>query len=190
VPVVCSVGNRSHLGYPQGYISYPAAYDGLKYKGTLLHVISVGAVDQNLQRTPSSNFLPTDDPHLANHPAPSWPTLMAPGYSVPTTDFEDRHGLSKGCYIKPLNAHWPFGWVPDYAPFGGTSAAAPHVTGVIALMLAKRGGMRQLTVAEIKGILTATAVDITAQQRPDDPQVAVGMTPLLLNAAEALRQVP
>ena len=115
---------------------------------------------------------------------------MAPGYSVPTTDFENRHGLSKGCYIKRLNVHWPFGWVPDYAPFGGTSAAAPHVTGVIALMLAKRGGMRQMTVAQIKDILTATAVDITALQRSDDPRVAVGITPLLLNAAEALRQVP
>ena len=49
--------------------------------------------------------------------------------------------------------------VPGFAPFFGTSAAAPHVAAVAALMLERNPF---LTPAEIRGTLTQTAIDIAA----------------------------
>ncbi len=189
VPVVCSTGNRSHLSYPTPYISYPAAYDGLRYKGVRLQVISVGAVDHNRKRLSGSNYVPRHDSLIQRNDHAQWPTLMAPGYSVPTTDFEDRPGLSRGCYIK-LNVlgvafSWPFGWVPDYAPFSGTSAAAPHVTGVIALMLSRLGA-RTVEVEKIKEYLVDHATDISTEN-PGAPPESLGAG--LLNARDVLKAI-
>jgi subtilisin family serine protease len=49
--------------------------------------------------------------------------------------------------------------VPGFAPFFGTSAAAPHVAAVAALLLERNPF---LTPAEIRGTLTGSAVDIGA----------------------------
>src|SRR5262249_19496459 len=47
--------------------------------------------------------------------------------------------------------------VPGFAPFPGTSAAAPHSAAVAALLLSKNPN---LTPAQVQSILTSTAVDI------------------------------
>jgi subtilisin family serine protease len=47
--------------------------------------------------------------------------------------------------------------VPGFAPFPGTSAAAPHSAAVAALLLSKNPN---LTPAQVRSILTSTAVDI------------------------------
>jgi subtilisin family serine protease len=49
--------------------------------------------------------------------------------------------------------------VPGFAPFFGTSAAAPHVAAIAALMLQRNPF---ITPATIRSVLTATAVDIGA----------------------------
>ena len=153
VVVVCSAGNRSHMGYPLPYPSYPAVYDGLTYKNTTLHIISVGALTPDNRRYPSSNHR---DPTLSA----SVPTLMAPGYAVPTTDLENQLGRSRGQHFRI----WQFtftcpNWVADYAPFSGTSAAAAQITGVVALMLQKWGtGTMEVGVIKEKLITSSTAL--------------------------------
>ena len=139
--VVCSVGNDSHHGLPRPYRSWPAALDGEVYKGTRLVVISVGGVDKEKVRFPGSNYGP-------------FMTVMAPGYEVPSTDLSGEDGLND----RPRRvARRVLPWFNDYAPFGGTSAAAAHVSGVVALMLS---AVPSTTPAEARAHIIATAEKI------------------------------
>jgi subtilisin family serine protease len=79
------------------------------------------------------------------------PHLVAPGRRIVSAnntsyiDEEDKQDILSLRYGAGLKYH---------ALFSGTSQAAPHVTGVIALMFQKNS---QLTAAEIRAILTKTA---------------------------------
>lgn len=96
-------------------------------------VISVGALGRTLFPAGFSSRGPS-----ACGGAP-YPTLVAPGTDVLTTD------LTFG------------GAVPDgYASASGTSVAAPHVAGAIALL---RGAWPELPVATIRAALVASAID-------------------------------
>lgn len=96
------------------------------------NVISVGAITQNGSRASYSNYGSELD-------------LWAPGGEAPTTD-----GI------------WSTWWSPAdadgsvYGRFAGTSFAAPHVTGVVALMMAT--GMRGPDY--IRTVLTRTATPL------------------------------
>lgn len=62
--------------------------------------------------------------------------------------------------------------VPDFSPFCGTSAAAPHAAAIAALLLAKNN---TLTVAEIRDIFQQAAIDIEAVGRDDNSGVGIIM---------------
>lgn len=52
--------------------------------------------------------------------------------------------------------------VVDFETFPGTSAAAPHLAAVVALMLERAGGSGQLSPAEIRDILEVSTLDVGA----------------------------
>jgi len=88
----------------------------------------------------------------------SWIDVCAPGNAVYSTKYDD-----------------------GYAYLWGTSMAAPHVTGVAALMLSRNP---DLTNSQVKSILQSTAKD------PGAPGFDVYFGHGRVNAYQALRQVP
>jgi subtilisin family serine protease len=146
VTVVFSAGN-GHVGFP----------------GMMPEVISVGGVyaDQNVALR-ASNY------------ASSFMSLIYPGRRVP--DFCGLVGLQpratyimlplqRGCEIDVDLGGGPQPNKDETATndawgvISGTSAAAPQVAGICALLLQKRS---TLTPAQVKALLRATATDVTA----------------------------
>ncbi|MFI1994403.1 S8 family serine peptidase [Actinoplanes sp. NPDC020271] len=75
--------------------------------------------------------------------------------------------------------------VPDFAPFFGTSAAAPHAAAIAALALSGNPGM---TNAEIRAALTGTALDLTPAGRDNRTGDGVVRADLLLRNTGATPQ--
>jgi len=71
--------------------------------------------------------------------------------------------------------------IPDFSPFCGTSAAAPHAAAITALLLSKNAA---LTLTEIHDIFQQTAIDIEAAGRDYNSGVGIIM------AERALALVP
>ena len=120
---------------------YPAAYAG---------VIAVGAVDINKQQAPYSNFGP-------------WVDVVAPGGNTA----RDVNGDGKPDGVLSTSASDGGGTlVNDYTFLQGTSMAAPHVAGVIALMKSVAPNLTPQDVADLlaSGALTE---DLGAPGRDD-----------------------
>jgi subtilisin family serine protease len=83
-------------------------------------------------------------------------SLVAPGGDF---RFDDPTNPSSGGTSGVLSTVWDFNPPagPDWAFYTGTSMAAPHVTGVAALVLAHNPGM---TGAQLRERLTSTAIDM------------------------------
>lgn len=112
---------------------------------------SAGAIDESFAVASQSSRGPSGCDGTV------FPKLAAPGVNVVTSDLS-------------------FGGMPVYATVSGTSFAAPHVAGIMALLA---GAFPAATVAEIRNALTDTALDLGG----DGPDTAFGYG--LANAASA-----
>lgn len=134
IVVVTSAGNT---GPSAGTVTSP---------GSAFDVITVGAVDKRKALAEFSSRGPTPDGRIK-------PDLVAPGVAIVST-------------VPPLSLTAAVGLVGSangdslfYGTLDGTSIAAPHVAGVVALMLEADP---DLTPAQVKRILLGSAQDLGA----------------------------
>ncbi len=96
-------------------------------------VVSVSAVDSNLRLTSYSSY-------------GDWVTIAAPGGD----QSRGLHGIYS-CYVDPITH------VSGYRELDGTSMAAPHVAGVLALMISQYPTLPRLTITDA---LFSSALDL------------------------------
>lgn len=110
-----------------GPMSFPA--------NASLNILSVGSINECGTRSKKDNC---GQWHFVSSGYGVWLEVVAPGSKVFTTDLVGSEGFSTG----------------DYAQVDGTSAAAPYVAGVAALILSRNP---TLTVTEVRNIIESTA---------------------------------
>ena len=149
VVVVASSGNDSYTEF----VSYPAANDA---------VIAVGATDLN-----------RDIAYYSNQGEQM--ELSAPGGDATV----DHNGDGLGDGVVQETFYLPYNYPWGYYSFQGTSMAAPHVSGVAALLIAN--GLDSAEV--VREALTSTAVDLGGPGRDTvygyglvDPAAALAYT--------------
>jgi serine protease len=135
-----AVENACLYGYDNDVILVAAAGNdnsGLRYPAKYSETFAVGAVRYDWQRAYYSNYGPELD-------------FVAPGGDITV----DQNGDSYGDGV--LSTSWSIDSGNGYFYMQGTSMAAPHVAGVIALMISN--GLTG--VEEIRDILKSTARDL------------------------------
>jgi len=154
VVVVASAGNNGEAG-----MGYPGAYDP---------VISVGSIGWIGEWSAGGWWrLDVPEPLL---PTDVVDTVYVSAFSSRAVGDQDLDVLAPGSWVvgpylgsgaasPPL---WSNGMPGEYYYLGGTSMAAPHVAGMVALMLDKNPN---LIAADVEGMLEAAAVAIPAGSR-------------------------
>jgi hypothetical protein len=154
VTVVAAAGNEFDNQGNGTLLDYPAAYPG---------VIAVGA--SAVFDSAMNNYAAITSETVASY-SNSGPTLLAPGGDSLSDPAIDCSNSTAPCDI----LHWIEGYSTTSAGlpadrcsntggacsvlFNGTSQATPQVSGAVALMMAKHGGSRSLTPAQVKTFLT------------------------------------
>jgi hypothetical protein len=156
--LVSSSQTKQSLGYaPYETINYTASTTGTYYivvkklrsstSNVRLALFSLGA-GLGIQTTSSSLSQPADCAGVIAVGATNLSDVPE-GYSSegPTTDGRAKPEVSAPDGVQTSLTSW----------FGGTSASSPHVTGAVALLIAKNP---TLSLAQIKYLLTSTAKDV------------------------------
>lgn len=136
VTIIAAAGNESSAS-----IAYPAAYDR--------YVIAVGAIQYDNKLAPYSNYGPSLD-------------LVAPGGNLNLDQNGDGYG--DGVLQNTFNPNTKNPKDFGYWFFEGTSMAAPHVSGVAALLIANGNAT---TPDEVRSSLQSTARDL-GEAGPDE----------------------
>jgi serine protease AprX len=156
--------------YKKGIISVFAAGNDGPGEGTqnpnsrTPWVISVGAGEKDgvLKRV-SARGEPTFKAECVMPDGVKWthvnePTVVAPGVNIIST--RTLQGALPGLFAQRDVAEIPPKHFPYYTISDGTSMAAPHVTGIVALLLEANP---RLTPDEVRTILRTTATNMTAR---------------------------
>lgn len=124
----------------------------LSYPASDFNVIACGAITQNGRRCTSADWGLTDD---ANY-GPGL-SVVAPGVAIPTTQHSSGSGRHRDA---------------DYAnAFEGTSAAAPHVAALAAIILSMKPA---LSTDEVRDIIENSARQLPHYNYTDNPIFADG----------------
>jgi len=144
IVVVASAGN----GIPNGGIKYPSEMHTL---GCSPNVITVGACDKNGEPLPVIR----SDGSTSNVPGASYtnldPEVTAWGVNVPAARSKDPSWTGSPAY-PPLDGD------SNYTSFSGTSAAAPHISGVAARLIYEAYLLgKKVTPGDIENLILKTA---------------------------------
>jgi serine protease len=148
IAVVAASGNGGEDGIP----------DNLGYPAAVHEVIAVGAVGIQENRASYSNFGYDESDSLMDLVAPGGDPLE--GSVIWQQTYDRCTSLAKdpdtdppsSVYVQPLTTHFP-----DVTACVGTSMAAAHVSGVIALIKSR---YPELTLNEVRAILACSARDL------------------------------
>ena len=148
-------------GNSGGPVEYPAAYDS---------VLAVGAVDFQLNRARYSNFGPELD-------------VVAPGGDVMADHNGDGQpdGILQQTFVRGDVANFGFYYLE------GTSMAAPHVSGIAALLFAARP---EATADQVRRAIEASCQDIGPAGRDDQYGLGLVQAANALNALSVLLPSP
>jgi subtilisin family serine protease len=118
----------------------------------------------------------------ANHPGGLMElSIGRPGTWVPSAQVSNETG-GKMRTVPGITTHVEL-TQSDYAPFSGTSMAAPHVTGVAALLWSARP---ELGAAQVRQLMESTAKDLGADGRDRDHGFGLVQAKAAMLALEAL----
>jgi subtilisin family serine protease len=122
----------------------------------------------------------------ANHPGGLMElSIGRPGNWVPSAQVSHETG-DKMRAVPGITTHVQL-TQSDYAPFSGTSMAAPHVTGVAALLWSARPG---LTAAQVRQLMESTAKDLGLEGRDRDHGYGLVRAHAAMQALQAMQAVP
>ena len=163
--VITAAGNEGSgiYGNSDNTPFFPSGYGDARKYPDINNVISVGAINENTQRYINSNY-GENSVHI-----------YAPGENIIST-FPTDHWSIEG-------EDPPSPW-EGYTWGSGTSMAAPHVTGVAALLFSI---YPDLTPAQLKNAILNSAEDITISVPTDDGTTT--QTVKKLNAFNAVKHV-